>query len=52
MKTRTILYADDGMYLTDGKNYGKVVYLAENENSDAWREVAASEIDESEGDAL
>ena len=44
MKTRTILYADDGFLLTDGKSYGKVVYLAVGENADAWREVAESEI--------
>ena len=44
MKTRSILYADEGFVLTDGTTYGRVVYLAENESADAWREVAESEI--------
>ena len=53
MKTRSILYADEGMMLTDGTTYGKVVYLAEGESADAWREVPESEIpSESEVDML
>ena len=53
MKTRSILYADEGFVLTDGKAYGKIVYLAEGEDGSAWREVAESEIpSESEVDAM
>lgn len=44
MKTRSILYADEGFVLTDGKAFGKIVYLAEGESAGAWREVAESEI--------
>ena len=44
MKTRSILYADEGFVLTDGTTYGKVVYLAENESADTWREIPESEI--------
>ena len=43
MKTRQILYADDGMVLTDGKVYGKVVYLAENATADDFREITEAE---------
>ena len=44
MKTRSILYADEGFVLTDGKAFGKIVYLAEGESADAWREIPESEI--------
>ena len=49
MKTRSILYADEGFVLTDGKAFGKIVYLAEGESEDAWREVAESEIQTESG---
>ena len=53
MKTRSMLYADEGFVLTDGTTYGRVVYLAENESADAWREIPVSEIpSESEVDML
>ena len=29
MKTRTIIYADEGKILTDGEIYGKQIFLAE-----------------------
>lgn len=44
MKTRSILYADEGFVLTDGKAFGKVVYLAEGDNGSAWREVPEIEV--------
>ena len=43
MKTRHILYAEDGMVLTDGEIYGKVVYLAEDEEACAFREITEAE---------
>ena len=39
MKTRQILYAEDGMVLTDGNVYGKVIYLAEGADVSAFREI-------------
>ena len=53
MKTRSILYADEGFVLTDGKTCGRVVYLAEGGSADVWREVPEDEIQtESEVDAV
>lgn len=43
MKTRTILYADDGMMLTDGTTYGKQIYLAEGADADAFYEISDEE---------
>lgn len=43
MKTRQILYADSGMVLTDGSVYGKVVYLAEDADASAFREITEEE---------
>lgn len=45
MKTRTVLYADEGMVLTNGETYGKQVFLAEGESHDNWREITDSEAD-------
>ncbi|MBO5339820.1 MAG: hypothetical protein J6A62_02335 [Oscillospiraceae bacterium] len=43
MKVRTVLTADEGMVLTDGTNYGKVVYLAEGAAPDNYREITQEE---------
>lgn len=43
MKTRQILYAEEGMVLTDGTVYGKVVYLAEDANASDFREITDAE---------
>ena len=43
MKTRTIIYADDGMVLTDGKIYGKQIYLAEGIDADSFYEITDGE---------
>ena len=43
MKARTVLYADDGMILTDGTHYGKVIYLAEGVESSAYHEITEAE---------
>ena len=43
MKTRQILYADDGMVLTDGEVYGTVIYLAVGANSSEYWEITKEE---------
>ena len=43
MKVRTVLTADEGMVLTDGTNYGKVVYLAEGVSPDSYHEITEEE---------
>ena len=43
MKTRTIIYADEGMVLTDGTIYGKQIYLAEDVDADAFFEITDEE---------
>jgi hypothetical protein len=47
MKTRTVLYADEGKILTDGELYGKTIYLAETKSADDFYE-----IDEAEYEAI
>ena len=42
---RTKLIADEGMILTDGENYGKIIYLASDANGDKWYEIPQSEYD-------
>ena len=49
--TRTVLVADEGMILTDGKSYGKEVYLAEGADASVWREVSEAEATGLEEDA-
>lgn len=43
---RNIIKASDGMVLTDGKNYGKIVYLAEGADESAWREIPVAQAEE------
>lgn len=47
MKTETItrikLTASEGMVLTDGENYGKEVFLAEDADASAWHEITEKE---------
>ena len=43
MKTRTILYADEGKILTNGENYGKQIFLAEGESGFSYYEISEEE---------
>lgn len=45
MKVRTVLYADEGMVLTDGTDYGTVIWLAEGINADTYRAISRKEYD-------
>lgn len=45
MKTRITLYAEDGMLLTDGHIYGRVVHLAVGADASAWHEITEAEYD-------
>lgn len=43
MKTRTVLYAEDGKVLTNGEIYGKQIFLADGASEDDFREITDAE---------
>ena len=43
MKTRLILYADEGKVLTDGEIYGNEIYLADDVDSSKFYEITQEE---------
>ena len=43
MKTRITLYADEGMVLTDGENYGTTVHLEVGVDGKEYREITKEE---------
>lgn len=45
MKQRITLYAEDGMVLTDGEHYGKIVHLAVDADDKKWYEITQKEYD-------
>lgn len=51
----TVLKADEGMTLTNGEAFGKVVYLGINDSADNWHEITdeeAEKLQEQGGDSL
>ena len=40
---RKILTASDGMVLTDGKTYARIIYLADGADESVWREIPEEE---------
>ena len=43
MKTRKVLYADDGMILTDGVHYGKVIFVGDGKTAEDYYEITEPE---------
>lgn len=46
MKIRTVLYADEGTVLTNGKNYGVVIWLAEGVSPDSYYPIPRQEYED------
>lgn len=44
--TRVKLTAADGMILTNGKSYGRVVFLSVNDSAENWYEITEAEVQE------
>ena len=43
MKTRTVIYAEDGHVLTNGEIYGKQIFLADGASEDEFHEITDAE---------
>ena len=46
MKVRTVLYADEGTVLTNGTDYGTVIWLAEGVSPDTYHAIPREEYEE------
>ena len=46
MKIIKTIYAEDGMVLTDGEHFCRIVHLAENVDTSAWHEITREEYEE------
>ena len=45
MKTRTVIYADEGKVLTNGEIYGTQIFLAEGQSANDFHEISQQEYD-------
>ena len=43
MKTRTVIYADEGKVLTNGEIYGTQIFLAEGQSANGFSEITQKE---------
>lgn len=43
MKVRTVLYADEGTVLTNGTDYGTIIWLAEGVSPDSYYPIPMAE---------
>ncbi len=43
---QTVLKAEEGMMLTNGETFGKVVYIGKNDNENNWQEITVEEAEE------
>ena len=43
MKSRIVLYADDGKVRTDGNTYGKQIFLADGADPESYHEITDAE---------
>ena len=43
MKTRIVIYAEEGKVLTDGEIFGKSIFLANGANINDFREISEQE---------
>lgn len=48
MRGRKILKASAGKVLTDGKTYGRIIYLADGADESEWREIPEEEYNNDE----
>ena len=46
MKTRKIIYADEGKILTNGEIYGRTIFLAEGVDEKDFHEITEAEYEE------
>lgn len=46
MKTRTVIYAEDGKVLTNGEIYGTLIFLAEDIREEGFYEISKEEYEQ------